>query len=34
MKLIKEYTYEIKKSKFIGLNYQVNTKEEVEKNSK
>ncbi len=31
MKLIKEYTYEIKKSKFIGLNYQVNTKEEVEK---
>lgn len=30
MKIIKEYTYEIKKSKFIGINYQVETKEEVE----
>ena len=30
MKLISEYTLEIKKSKFIGLYYEVNSKEEVE----
>lgn len=30
MKLINEYTYEIKKSKFIGIRYEVNSKEEVE----
>ncbi len=29
MKLINEYTYEIKKSKFIGIRYEVNSQEEV-----
>ena len=30
MRLINEYTYEIKKSKFIGLYYKVETKEDIE----